>query len=647
MGHIYSLLENKIVVNLIAPVICAVVATMINEHMGKAGKEFGVWVRNKIKNTTVRMLVVGVLSFMAGWMVFSFASSRVPLEESDEVMSSNGADSQTTGMEEVPAPVEETSPHWIDDDGTEYTGNQKDGKIEGEGTAVYTNGEKYEGEFKAGLRDGEGTLYSASGEIIYVGAWKDNVKEGHGVEYFPESNDSYDGEFKAGKRDGDAVYYWENGDRYEGKWENDVRNGIGVFISADGTTSPQIWLKDEFVGNLILDAEIWADADSIIYIGKKENGVLEGYGRIIYAKGDFYVGEVKNGTPDGQGIMYYRNGDRYEGEWKDGIRNGFGTYCFNNDGSFHYGEWKNNDRDGTGTYYSSSGFRYEGEWREDERSGKVTVWYSPEDERGRWYFEGEWEGYSYKNGTIYYQDGTCETGIFQDDELVEATGEMKGILDQADVTTWTDADGVQYTGRQENGVLEGQGIRINTNGTFYIGDFVGGIPDGNGTEYYNDGDYYVGTFTDGKRSGTGVYYFSDGGESKSWYSGEWVNGKRNGVGVGYFDSLTYYEGAYVDSNYSGMGSMHNTDGVYYGEWQKGAQTGTGVFRGSDGSCYFGGYESGVKSGSGVMYYINGSRYEGDWENDRRNGIGTEYDADGNKDYYGIWVDDEEEADSND
>lgn len=41
MKFIYSLLENKIVVNLIAPVICSVMATMITEHKGKMVKYFG------------------------------------------------------------------------------------------------------------------------------------------------------------------------------------------------------------------------------------------------------------------------------------------------------------------------------------------------------------------------------------------------------------------------------------------------------------------------------------------------------------------------------------------------------------------------------------------------------------------------------
>ena len=39
--------------------------------------------------------------------------------------------------------------------------------------------------------------------------------------------------------------------------------------------------------------------------------------------------------------------------------------------------------------------------------------------RTEWYFEGEWEGSSFREGTMYYKNGTCETGIFQDDELVE------------------------------------------------------------------------------------------------------------------------------------------------------------------------------------------------------------------------------------
>ena len=76
-------------------------------------------------------------------------------------------------------------PYWVDDDGTEYYGNRIDGKIEGEGKAVYKNGDVYEGEFKAGLRDGKGTL-SSSGVVIYDGEWKDNVEEGSGINYFPE-----------------------------------------------------------------------------------------------------------------------------------------------------------------------------------------------------------------------------------------------------------------------------------------------------------------------------------------------------------------------------------------------------------------------------------------------------------------------------
>ena len=641
MEFIYSLLENKIVVNLIAPVICGVIATMITEHRGKNGKAFWPWIRNRIKNTTARMIIVGVLSFLAGWMVFSFVSSCVRSDKSEPVVDID--EEEPSGMDETLESGEAELPKWIDDDGTEYVGNQKNGKIEGEGEAVYANGEKYVGEFKDGLRDGEGTLYSSSEDAIYEGMWKDNVKEGEGIEYFPEVNGRYEGGFKAGKRDGDGVYYWENGDRYEGKWENDIRNGIGVFIGADGTTIPQIWLKDELVGNLILDAETWPDTEGTIYTGKKENGVLEGYGRIAYKGGNFYLGEVKGGIPDGQGIMYYTNGDRYEGEWEDGIKAGMGIYCFKSNGSFYYGEFKNDVREGIGTYYESSGFRYEGEWKEGEYFGEGIAWYSPEDERGRWYFEGEWEGYYSKNGTMYYKDGTCETGVFQDNELVEVTGEMKGILAQSGVNTWKDSDEIQYTGKQENGVLEGQGIRIDTNGRTYIGDFVGGIRNGNGTEYYNDGDYYVGAFTDGSRNGTGIYYFSDDGKSKSWYCGEWVEGDRNDAEViEYLKNTNYYIGEYVDDERSGMGSMHYTDGVYYGEWQESVRTGTGVFRGSDGSCYFGEYRDGVKSGYGVMYYIDGSRYEGGWEDNKRSGIGTEYDADGNKTYYGTWVDDEKE-----
>ncbi len=651
MAYIDSFLSNQIVTAWIAPIVGTIIAELVvhfilerkkreprkgnnpraDKRSGSQGLLFFlVW--KIMVNKMVGMIVVGILAFLSVRMLLSPGSWLT--QRGDELaFKVNPAEPETLYKKNGEAE------QWMDDDGTEYIGTRKDGKIEGIGQAVYINGERYEGEFKGGLRDGKGTLYSSSGLILYHGDWKDNVEEGKGINYFHESNGRYEGEFRAGQREGNGTYYWENGDRYEGKWESGLRNGMGVLIQEDGTISAEIWLKGEFVTNLIWDAETWVDSNGNVYTGKKVDGEIEGYGRVVYSSGNIYLGEFKGGYSDGKGISYYKNGDRYEGEWKDGECNGLGIYCFKINGGFYYGEWKDGNMDGKGSYFEPLGLHYEGEFKEGQFFGEGTKWYPSGDKSERWYFEGEWTEDS-QIGTLYYKDGTCKTGIFKDDELVEETGEMRGIKDRDGATTWTDEEGVQYTGRKEDGVLVGEGIRIKKNKQLYIGEFAEGIPNGYGTEYYNDGDYYVGTFTDGMRNGVGVYYYSDGGESKGWYCGEWVDGERTGAGtIELFNNLTYFIGNYEDNYFSGIGSKHYTDGVYYGEWQNSERVGTGAFSASDGSCYFGEYRDNKISGYGVMYYADGSRYEGEWENGKKNGIGTEYKPDGEKDKYGIWVDD--------
>ncbi len=659
VSYIISFLENKIVCAWIAPIFPAVVAGIIVQLLFGRKKEgtpgnvpqkrdsgkifvsprrYGrqtsllSQIKTKCRKLHIGTVVVGLIIFFAAQAWFTsgnlFHSPRVV-----KLIKTNAGVAQTL--------VNKAQQYWIDEDGTKYMGVRKNGIIEGEGRAVYTNGEVYKGEFKAGLRHGTGILYSADGLILYDGDWKDNVQEGTGINYFCDGKERYEGDFKAGQREGDGVYYWENGDRYEGKWENDVRNGVGEFISADGTRTAQIWLEDEFVTNLILNAESWTDMDGTVYTGKKEKDKIEGYGRVVYDNGNIYVGQLREGNKDGNGIYYYQNGDRYEGEWRDGQLTGTGIYYFSSNGGWYQGDFLDGQLEGKGTYYDPSGSRYEGELKDGKYFGEGTCWYAPDDERGRWYFEGEWTEDS-QIGTLYYKDGTCETGVFQNDELVEACDpgdEVVGIAEQPEVTTWKDGGGAQYTGRREDGLLVGEGICINGENTIYIGEFKDGIREGIGTQYFDDGDYYTGEFAEGRRNGTGVYYYSDGGEVTDWYYGEWVDGERTGNCIIGFFGKTFYTGDYVDNYYNGHGNRHYTDGVYYGEWQNGKRTGTGVFSASDGSCYFGEYRDDKKSGYGVKYYPDGSRYEGEWESNEKNGTGTLYYADGTK-KYGTWADGE-------
>ena len=61
---------------------------------------------------------------------------------------------------------------WYTEDGDKYTGQWND--REGKGEINYIDGIKYTGEWYKSYRDGLGTLYSADGQVLNQGKWKDN-----------------------------------------------------------------------------------------------------------------------------------------------------------------------------------------------------------------------------------------------------------------------------------------------------------------------------------------------------------------------------------------------------------------------------------------------------------------------------------------
>lgn len=79
------------------------------------------------------------------------------------------------------------------------------------------------------------------------------------------------GDFVFGKREGHGIYWFSNGSKCEGQWQNDSMNGRG---------------------------SIW------------------------YANGNMYIGEIREGQINGKGILTYSDGDKYEGEFVNGRMSG-------------------------------------------------------------------------------------------------------------------------------------------------------------------------------------------------------------------------------------------------------------------------------------------------------------------------------------
>ena len=116
----------------------------------------------------------------------------------------------------------------------EYTGQFKDGKMEGRGTFYFNNGDKYEGEIKNNIFEGKGAYYYHNGEK-YVGDFKKNMRDGRGVFYY-KNGDLYEGEWKKHKRHGKGVIYYEDGTRQMGDFKDDKPYGKHVIMFSDGKT---------------------------------------------------------------------------------------------------------------------------------------------------------------------------------------------------------------------------------------------------------------------------------------------------------------------------------------------------------------------------------------------------------------------------
>jgi hypothetical protein len=130
-----------------------------------------------------------------------------------------------------------------------YTGEFKNSKPEGKGSMKYDD-YTYTGHFANGLEDGEGVIvkkdglrenvtYKAGKKITSVLAkvsesdYKSMIVQdenclsgdcitGYGTYQFPSGN-KYTGEFKDRKREGKGVFYFADGDKFDGSWNNNQK----------------------------------------------------------------------------------------------------------------------------------------------------------------------------------------------------------------------------------------------------------------------------------------------------------------------------------------------------------------------------------------------------------------------------------------
>jgi len=125
------------------------------------------------------------------------------------------------------------------------------------------------------------------------------LKNGWGT-YTYENGNVYEGLWEDGERHGRGTSRYANGNVYEGEYKDDKRNGRGTFRFADGD----------------------------VYEGEYKDGKRHGRGTFRYASGPVYEGEFKDGKKHGRGTYRFANGDVYEGEFEMQLYHGMGKLTY-------------------------------------------------------------------------------------------------------------------------------------------------------------------------------------------------------------------------------------------------------------------------------------------------------------------------------
>jgi hypothetical protein len=104
----------------------------------------------------------------------------------------------------------------------------------------------------------------------------------------------------------------ENGDKYEGYWENDLMHGEGLYI----------WKKNGW------------------YRGMFNRGEITGKGVRHYNDDSVYEGNFLRGRKHEYGKMKFKNGDLYEGTWSNDAMTGEGTYTWAKTSDVYKGKFR-------------------------------------------------------------------------------------------------------------------------------------------------------------------------------------------------------------------------------------------------------------------------------------------------------------------
>lgn len=327
---------------------------------------------------------------------------------------------------------------------------------------------------------------------------------------------------------------------YVGKYKNGIKEGEGLVYDRDG--------------NLIYSGKFSNDKPTGKYPDSYARTVIS-CSAFDMGNGDYYIGETIEGVLDGCGLYIWSDGDAWWGFWKDGEQNGPGI-MMNYNGSYFTGTWKNGKKVSNDIEFSTAANKSQSQpdladvpWIQLLRKATTNA---PK----KWNDGDRAMGYRDADGGIglyLFGDGSFYAGQFTDYEF---TGLGMFVVQSDEIIISNCPDGFAYVGNFKKGVKHGKyGVVYNKYGKIiYKGEFRDGKPvdlypsseytlstysnKSFGVYVHDNGDIYLGEYKDGVRSGVGLYLWANG---SSWV-GNFNNGSRNGFGCQMFYDGTYHYG---------------------------------------------------------------------------------------------------------
>lgn len=449
----------------------------------------------------------------------------------------------------------------VDIDGNIYSGQFRDGELDGKGTLIKSDGSEFHGEFKQGdfLGIQERVTVKFPNGDKYEGRWENGVP-GKGKWTFANGDTFVRGWGGGGAGGEERVKYTTGGVTYEGVFIKHLILSIGGVQSVVDIYQGEKCVEDKLnpmaSKSVKCDFAIDTEKKKCVPIVKEEtvtrpdgtiyHGVFEGDGEFVkdqervtvkFPNGDTYEGQWANGAP-GKGKWKFNNGDTFEGRWNKGCPGGKAVYVAKT--ATYIGEFSLAlDRYGQ-HIYSFSGMKKV----PDEKGGIPTLFdglfkFNPKNKTFKQVGELKpHQRYHDYVGSKFAEPSHSPTSPHSDDERsgsYEMTSER--LSSSTDSLDGSDVEMSSSTSTQPEAseklappLLSEEEVRktrekVYSDRISYTGDMVSGLPSGRGTlTVVEDGGAirtFRGDFKDGKFTGKMVLK-KGSGEVLENQAGEWT-----------------------------------------------------------------------------------------------------------------------------